>query len=368
MKTYFIILFLFPLMVSHAWAQQKNENFSISKNYKASTWTISNDSEKMKLVIKGDVQLSDDDQNIKSITPGGSVSYTKGNQKLYVSADSKGNLEYKINDAKTRVTNVSEYPIIGDCVSTLIGYGVDAQRRAKRIYATSGFPGFINEVSRLKSEYAKEIYLSFVLKNEKLSNDGMSELLGNVNNQLQNDYYKSVTLSAINPSYLSNEKVADQFIKAIEDMGSGYYRYTTLQKIMKAPLTENQFEKVISMSDKINSDYYQSEILKTALQNKSLSPQNLSQIMNAAVGIKSDYYQSEVLKQVSKSGVKDENVWKQLIKLSGNLHSDYYLSEVLVLIAKKMPSNDLLLKEVEDTAKNINSDYYYGKVIRAIKK
>ena len=321
----------------------------------------------MKLILKGDVQLADDDQNIKSISRGGSLIYSKNKQDLKVESDSKGNLTYKLNGNQIS-GSASEQPVIADCVNRLIEYGVDAERRAKRIYSTSGFAELMHQVGRLKSDYAQQIYLSFTLKNEKLSNGEIAALLDNVNKQIQNSYYRSVVLSGIKPVHFSDETVVNKYIEAMDGISTDYYKFTALQKILREPLTENQFDKIISFATSINSDYYQSEILKSALSNKNISPQNLTKVIHSASDIKSDYYKSELLKQIIKSGVKDEDTWKLLMKEASKISSDYYLSETLVLIAKKIPSDDLLKKEVELTAKNINSDLYYGKVMRALGK
>lgn len=365
MRQILIIISLFTFSINYSFAQTKKGTVSHSQNKNSSTWNLSNNSEEVKLVIKGDVQLADDDQNIKAISPHGSVFYSKKKQNFKVESDAKGNLTYQSN-GETISGNASEHPIIEDCVNRLIEYGVDAERRARRIYSTSGFAELMQQVGRLKSDNAKQIYMSFTQKNEKLSYAEMAELLDEVNQQIQNSYYRSMVLSGIKSAYFTDEKIVNKYIQAMKGIGSDYYIYTSLQKILKQPLNNNQFDKILSIATNINSVYYQAEVLKSALNNKSISPQNLATVIRSVADIESDYYKSEVLKESIKSITKNEDIWRLLLNQTSKISSDYYLSETLVLFAKKIPKDANLKEELELTAGNIKTDLYYGKVMRAL--
>jgi hypothetical protein len=62
-------------------------------------------------------------------------------------------------------------------VQFLIENGIDAENRVQRIYAQKGTTGVLNEVGRFKSDYVKEMYLSYLLKGQKLSKDELIALL-----------------------------------------------------------------------------------------------------------------------------------------------------------------------------------------------
>jgi hypothetical protein len=397
MKKIFLFVLVFCTSVAFVSAQ-KNE-VSYSKTDNTFKLKVNNASEKLHLIVKGDVTLGDDDKSIQKISPDGSVEYRNGNQSLDISAAPDGTLSYTINGTKKTNLDNEDKALIGQCVKTMIDYGIDAKNRVKRIFAKSGSGGVLNEVSRFKSDYVKEIYLSWLLKNQKLSKAELIALLNKTDQYLKSDYYKSELLNGVMASFLSDAATSDAYLKTVANMKSDYYQYTTINKLLKSSLNEKQFNGILSIVDNMKSDYYQSEILKRILNDNTVSDNKFSTVMNIAAnmksdyykseiisallknknissnrysqtiaamqGMKSDYYQSEILKKLVDQNVKDESEWSKLIQYAGNIQSDYYQSEVLIKIAGKMPDSELLKKQLNEAAKKIKSDYYYGKLVRA---
>jgi uncharacterized protein YeeX (DUF496 family) len=376
---------------------QKNE-VSYLRTNDSFLVNVNNDSEKMSLSVEGNVQLGDDDKSIRELSPNGSVEYRINNQSLKINADAGGALTYTINGVKKTNFSPEDKALIEKCVTEMIDNGIDAGNRAKRIFGQSGSEGVLNEVGRFKSDYVKEIYLSWLLKNEKLSKDEMIALLNKTDHYLSSDYYKSELLNGVMASFLDDQATSDAYLKTMGNMKSDYYQYTTLSNLLKTSLNEKQYEKVLSIVDHMKSDYYQSEVLKSLLntttisddkfsgvmkiagnmksdyykseiissllKNKDISSNRYSQTIAAMQGMKSDYYKSEILKNLVDQNVKSEAEWSKLIEYAGDISSDYYKAEVLKKIANKMPDNQSLRKQLGEVAKKIKSDYYYGEVIR----
>lgn len=344
---------------------QKNE-VSYSKVNNVFRLKVKNSSEKMSLSIKGDVKLGNDDKRIDAISPNGYVEFESKKQSLAVNSGSNGNLSYKINGVKKTSPGAEEMALLEECVKTMISYGIDGNNRAKRIFASGGSSAVLNEVSRFKSDYVKEMYLSSLLKNQQLSKDEMIALLKKTDQYLSSDYYKSELLNGVMHSFLNDEATFDAYLNTVMNFKSDYYQYTSVKNLLKSSLNEKQYEGVISIVARMKSDYYQSEVLKSLLKNNSISGDKFTGLMNITTKIKSDYYQSEIYKEVLNHNVKEESDWSKLIQSAGNISSDYYQSEVLLTIADKMPANESLTKQLREVAKKIKSDYYYGKVAKKI--
>ena len=118
------------------------------------------------MVIKGDNQLADDVQNIKSISFGGSLIYLKNKHDLKVETDSKGNFTCKLNGNQ----------ISGTCSRTTCNIGLRESfnwiwRRCRKTFSKNLFnfriytidaPGWASE------RWLCQRDLSSTLKNEKL--------------------------------------------------------------------------------------------------------------------------------------------------------------------------------------------------------
>jgi hypothetical protein len=400
MKKLFLFVLLCHTAIQFASAQKNETSYSTHNN--TFQLQVNNSDENTSLTVKGDVTLGADDKSIEKMSPNSSVEYHVKNQSLDIRTDDGNTLTYTINGVKKVNPDANDKALIEQCVKAMIDYGIDATNRVQRIFEKSGTAGVLNEVSRFKSDYVKEIYLSWLLKNQKLSKDEMVALLNKTDQYLNSDYYKSQLLNGVMASFLSNDATSDAYLKTVANMKSDYYQYTTINNLLKSALNGKQFDGVLSIVDHMKSDYYQSEILKSLLNHNTISDEKFSRLMKvlasmksdyyksvilsslldnkdlpkdrysltiaAMQGMKSDYYQSEILKKLIDPNVKDESEWSKLIQYAGNIHSDYYQSEVLMKIADEMPDSPSLKKELSEAAKKIKSDYYYGKLARAVEK
>lgn len=380
---------------------QRNE-VSYSKLNNVFQLNVKNAPGKMSLKVNGDVLLGDDDKSIREISRNGFIDYRIKNQTLNIKSDDKGSITYTVNGVKKTDLNTEDKALLEQCVETLIDYGIDAADRVRRTFAKNGSAGVLNEVNRFKSDFVKEMYLSWLLKNQNLSKDEMITLLNKADQYLGSDYYKSELLNGVMTSFLSDEATSEAYLRTVTNIKSDYYQYTTINNLLKTSLNEKQFDEVLAIVDQMKSDYYQSEVLKNLLNNAAISNNNFPKVMNMAANmksdyykseiisallqnkdigndrysqtiaamqsIKSDYYQSEILKKLIDENIKDESEWSKLIAYAGNIKSDSYQSEVLIRIADKMPDSESLKNELTNAAKKIRSDYYYGRVKRVLDK
>ncbi len=365
MKQIFLIFISFSVLMLDANAQRKN--MSVSYNNDRFSIKINDGSKKINLIVRGDVTLTDDDKGIQTISNDGYIDYRSGSQALYITPGDDGKPDYSINKKRKTGLDASDKTLLESCVELMINNGVDASNRAKRIFSNKGATGVMDEISRFNSDYTKELYLSWLLKNAELSRQEMVNLLNKTNELISSDYYKSELMQEVSTSYLKDDVTRTAYLKTIGNMSSDYYKTQVINKLFNEPsLSDNDFSQVIKIVSGMGSDYYQSEIISGLLKNKGLNKNRYIQAIDAMQGIKSDYYKSGILMQLVEAGNDDVTGWRQLIFYAGTIGSDYYQSEVLTKIAEKMPNNDSLNSELKETARKIQSDYYYGKVQRAI--
>lgn len=400
MKKIFLGLLFFCASAAFIYGQHEEVSYSNENN--SFNLKVTNSSEKLKLTIKGDIKLGDDDKTIAGISQGGFLLYKKKDQSVEVENGSGADLEYTINGNKKTVLTEADKAVVANCVQLLISYGIDADNRVKRIFAQKGVNGVLDEVSHFKSDYVKEIYLSYLLKNKKLTKDEMIALLTKTDQYLNSDYYKAELLDGVMASFLADPATSDAYLKAVSNIKSDYYQSTTVKKILNTSLSEKQFGQVLMVVDNMNADYYQAEVLKMLLKNNDIPDARFSNIMKTAGSIKSDYYKAEIISALLKDRslnkdryaqtiaamqnmkssyyqytiltklvdeqIKEETAWSQLIQYATKLDSEYYQAEMLMKIAGKMPYSETLRKELGDAAKNIKSDHYYGMVMRSLDK
>ena len=289
-----VLFFVMLCFTAQFVAAQKNQ-ISYSKNNNTSQLQVNNSNDNTSLTVKGDVTLGADDKSIEKMSPDGSIDYHAKNQSLYVSTTDGNTLTYAINGIKKMNPDANDKALIEQCVKAMIDYGVDANNRVQRIFAKNGTTGVLNEVSRFKSDYVKEMYLAWLLKNEKVSKDEMVSLLTKTDQYLSSDYYKSELLNGVMTSFLGNDATSEAYLKTVANMKSDYYQYTTINNLLKSALNGKQFDGVLSIVDHMKSDYYQSEILKNLLNHNTIPDEKFARLMKVVTSMKSDYYKSVIL-------------------------------------------------------------------------
>ncbi len=395
-----IILGTFFCWASVMLVHAQNDEVSYSKENNTFTLKVKSRANALSLTVKGEVTLGDDDKSITQLSRAGSIIYRKEKESLEIEHDGQGNLVYTINGYKKTTLNENDKALIEDCVQLMISYGIDADNRVKRIFAQKGTPGVLHEVERFKSDYVKEIYLSYLLNGQKLLKDEMIALLNKINQYLSSDYYKAQLLDGVMASFIADEATSGAYLNVVNNITSDYYQSTTLQKILGTALNEKQFTQVLGIVSSMKSDYYQAKVLEMLLNNNNIADARFSAIMKVVATMKSDYYKAELSSTLLKNkslnkdqfaqtmigvqnmkssyyqytmlaglideNMKDEAAWSSLILYAGKIDSDYYQAEMLKKIAGTMPASETLSKELTAAAKNIKSDYYYGKVMRSM--
>lgn len=391
-----LILALFTFALPYAQTSIKKSG----KTY--SDYTINNGKQSAKIEVNGEILFNDDDTAIQNMSPNGSITYKKDDEKLVIVSDKQGNLSYKINGKEKTSFTAEEQHLITECIQFLIDHGVAAKERAAKLYAQGGFDAVFSEIPRLKSDYTKVIYMTLVSSKETISTDHLIRLLRQTNDELSSDYYKTNVLKNINATQLENHDVSIAYIGAITHMQSDYYRTEVAKRILVSPLshvesskvldfiklmdsdyykaqllssvltnadiTDEKFKELIHTSSSINSDYYRVQVLSALLKRKKNSQNSYSLTIAAMDGIQSDYYKGQILNQLIDKNITDKDEWINLLKYTQKINSDYEKSKILIRIGQAMPNESTLKENFKEVAKTISSDSEYGKVMRAIER
>ena len=356
MKNIILAGFLFLSLVGYTSAQTVNN--------KTITWEASDSNGKTRLTVKGEVGISEDDQRIISLSKDGAINYEHRSDKLQITSGYDGNLIYRFNKKEKTVLDAHEEQILKKAVQMMINHGINAETRAKRLYAKSGRDGVLQELPKLQGDYARQKYLSALLS-LGMSTPEMTDVLNNIGQYLKSDYYNAELLTNVMTIYLLDDATSKAYLNVVRNMKSDYYQYSILQKMMKNKLNSEQMVEVVDIVKTMKSDYYQSEVYKNLLKQAAFGETAFNETLDLVFSMKSDYYKTEIIKNLLKRQLTESD-WTKLISYADKIDSDYYQCELILNIADKMPENDVLKRGLSEAAKAIKSEYYYGKVMRKI--
>lgn len=361
MKKTALILLLSCGILGYAAAQEKQERV-VENN--VSTWTISNDKESLKITIKGNVSIAENDKRIASISNKGAIKFIKDGEKLEIYNDNRGNIVYEINGRIKESLNGPEEALLQSCIQSMIRNGVDAKARTERIFAQGGTTAVLQEVDRLENDFSRSQYLNNLLK-LKISPKDADKIITNLDQTIKSDFYKAEVLTAAMKQATRDTNLYNSYLNVVRSIKSDFYQHETLKKLINQDLTENQKARVIEIAQSMKSDYYQAELYKSLSNNQNIGAEGFKQTMSLVGGMKSDFYKAEVVKSLIKNNPKNID-WKVLIAETNQIKSDFYQTEVLKQIISKAPQANKLKDQLYESAKNIKSNHYQGEVLRAI--
>jgi hypothetical protein len=360
------------------------------------------------LSYDGKITFTDDERDIKSITPGGYFRFSKttfGNKReIFIQSGSDGTLRRKYYVGRSEEPYEPEgrqwlQEMLPEIIATT---GIGAEGRIKRIYAKSGLKGVLAEISKIDNDFARTTYYSHLFALPALKDQDLKGVLVHLNHHLGSDHEKSKLLRQIAPRYLQNGRNAQAYLTAVDGLSSDYEKAKVLTYVLQTPaITQTSSEMVIPAVGRINSDYEQAKVLRAVLAQPELSPKAHKEVIHLARNISSDYEKNRVLLPLISNPKYVTANFGELLASINTLSSDYekcralatlvvkqklssqqYLqlfpvvsalgssfdkSRTLLKIRATMPADNAEVRAAYvKAAKTINSEYEYRKAIAGL--
>jgi hypothetical protein len=360
------------------------------------------------LSYDGKITFTDDERDIKSITPGGYFRYSKttfGNKReVFIQSGSDGTLRRKYYVGRSEEPYEPEgrqwlAEMLPEIIATT---GLGAEDRIRRIYAKTGLNGALAEIAKIDNDYAQASYYSYLLALPGLKDQDLPGVLAHLNRNMDSDYEKSKLLRQIAPRYLQNTKNTQQYLTAVAGLDSDYEKARVLTYVLQTPaLNPASCELVIPAVARIDSDYEQAKVLRAVLAKPELSSKAHKEVISLARNLSSDYDKNRVLlvlianpkyvsanfgellgsintlesdyekcraltSLVGKQKLSTQQ-YLQLFPVVSTLESSYEKSRTLQKIRATMPTDNAEIRAAYvKAAKTINSEYEYRKVIAGL--
>ncbi|MGV3589569.1 MAG: hypothetical protein ACO1OF_21360 [Adhaeribacter sp.] len=330
----FTILLSF-LSFAHAFATNANvckpipDFDSLRQGRGSYSWVHRDNGSSTTLSYNGKIYFTEDERDIRSISPGGFFKYSKttfGNcREIQVLSDNDGKLQRRYFVGRSEQSYEPEgrqwlQEMLPHIIATT---GLGAEDRVHRIYAKSGLQGVLNEIGKLESDHVQGLYFSCLLNQPRLKENDFRHIFANVNKFIESDYEKGKLLRKTSPHLLQNDKITQEYFNAVAVMGS---------------------------------DYEKAKVVAYIVQNGRLSPAHFSQAINTVSQISSDYEQAKVLKQVIVHPALPERAYKDVIVQLGNIDSDYEKNRIIFTMMSNQKFLDQHFNEVLAAVRNIRSD------------
>jgi hypothetical protein len=353
--------------------------------------------------MRGKIELTDDDRDIKSMSADGYLEVTKtvfGSKRSIVISPQGGGLKREYYEGRTSIPYEPEGrkwlgEILPELVSTTT---IGAESRVNRFFKQGGTSNVLSQISAMESDYVKHHYANLLMGLSVTAKE-YATIINKIAGNIESDYYLSEFLQKNLTKFLTNREASDAVFAATKKMESDHYKTEVIKEALRTQsasaeaiksilaassemesdhyktevlsallrqsnLTEAVVSEMINASKAIESDHYKTVVLQKALAKQGLSATSYQRVLESVKDIESDHYQTEVLKDLLKNKLGTDQVFT-LVDLSSTIESDHYLTVVYTTAMKNQDLNEESFKKLIERASTIDSDHYASTILKS---
>lgn len=354
--------------------------------------------------IKGEVTFNERDDDIATLSDGGSASFGEtqaGSKRRIDYAGRGGRIEqhYFVDDREQPIDAAARAWIAGLIPVVIRETALDAAARVKRLHASGGIGAVLDEIARIDSGYARGVYLKELAALGKLTPAEVTRVLNLIDGidsdferrnalaalaaaepldaaqqtrvieqaaRMESDYERTELLVGLLPKLAPEAAVRAAWLRAVSATQSDYEHRRALSALLEAGHYDDAtLAEVIGAAKSIHSDYERRTLLIAAVRRIDDAERIAPAYTAAVADIGSDYERREALLALIRAPKFGAAGAGAALDVAGGLGSDYECREVLVALAKAMPNDAGLIERYRAVARRL-SDFERGSAERAL--
>lgn len=321
----------------------------------------------------GEITFTDDEQNIKSITPGGylKLRHTSpaGHRAVHIDASLTGAMRrsYLVDDhQKPYATEGSAW--LRRMLPRVIRAGVGAGPRIDRIHRTAGIAGVLGAIDRLEDDRARTLYFGYLLEKRALNDNDLAATLDHLARSLADDHQKAALLGSLRSTYIRNEGIGRAYTAAAASIASDFQKAQLIGVIARhAPLSPSQTGQLLTVAGTIASDFEKAQALRALIAAPLAEGANFGRFVRVASSIDSDFEKGRLTTDlIEATQVLSETQYAAVLHLIGGIGSDFEKGKALTSLLDRHKPAGKHYALVLATIGTISSDFEKAKQLTGI--
>ena len=349
----------------------------------------------LKVKIDGAIEFTDDDHDVKSLSPNGHLTLEEGGwlsgHSYDVRADASGNLTktYSVGRTSKPLDDEGRAWLARLLPQVIRDTGVGATPRVARILRQGGPPAVMAEIGLIHSDGSKRIYLEQLFSQATLNAQQLKDSAKLIRG-ISSDGDKAQVVIAVDQKYFTGD-LRPYIFDAAESISSDGDKRRVLSDIIKkdAGNTESlvraartakhissdgdKAEVLVEVADpycasdelhmvyfeavnSISSDGDRARVLSKLLEKHGDDGDTLARVLRSAEKMSSDGDKARVLKEAVSSYRDDQAVRKAFLDAANSISSDGDHQQVLVTLVHRQGIGTDTLGGIANSAQRISSD------------
>jgi hypothetical protein len=304
---------------------------------------------------KGKILVSDNDKDIKSISPDGylriSQSSFGNSRKIVIESDSKGNLTKTFFDGRNEeaFSPEGEEWLQEILIDVIRKTGIGGTDRIMRIYNKGGVSGVLDEIENFDKTGSYSYYKSTshaLIYFESIEYSGFNAKFM---------YYKTL----VNDVKL-NDKELIKVLKSIPEISSNSTKGTLLREILsKYELNSYSMEKFLDATESLSYNTERGNVLRAFMNKYKITTENSGEFFDIIDGMSVNTEKGNVIKFLLETQKLDKKVLAELINTVDDFSFNTERAAIYRLLVPQVVGNDDLTSQLMMATNHLSDSYRY---------
>lgn len=366
--------------------------------------SFSDDDMRLKLKASGDFVFAPDDSGLEHMGAGAALDLIQeagGTKRRLVADGTSGGIDYTFYvDGEERPFDADARAWFADILPMVMREtAINAPERVEYILANDGHDGVIDEIAKIRSDFARRHYVEAYVATGDLPGGAYDRLIGETAKigsdfelrhalaiiydtqrprgpqlaslieaaaGIGSDFEMRQLLGGIAEDAVADEAVMTAYARAADGIGSDFELRQALQALMEAGRGPRAVEIALPVADDIGSDFEMRSLLDAAAPLAVQSDAASRAWLDAAATIGSDFELRQALSSFAARGPASPATWQALLEAAKGIGSDHECASFLVTAAGHMPDDPAVEAAFRSVMETIGSDSDYRRVAKAI--
>lgn len=337
------------------------------------TFTWSNDGEKLDVKYDGEIELSDDDTDVKKLSPGGSLKIKDGwmlsAHTVELTADASGNITRRF------WVGFSERPFepegrqwVAKMLPRFIRQtGIGAAARVARILKARGPAGVLAEIALIEGSWGKKIYFTELLRTASLDSATVRQVLAQAGREIDSDFELASLLIDSADKLMIDEGTRQAYFEAARSIESDFeMRRVYSSALKRGPVSGPVLAGILDASRHIDSDFEEASLLIQIAKLQPLDNTTRAPFFAALGTVESDFEHRRVLSALADRTDLTQETIGAMLTSGATVQSDFEAASFLLQVARQQPIEGALRAPFFRAVDSIGSSFERSRVLEAV--
>jgi beta-lactamase regulating signal transducer with metallopeptidase domain len=337
------------------------------------TFSWSNDGEKLQVTYDGEAEFTDDDADVKSMSPGALLRIKDGwlfpSHTVEFSLDDTGNIRRRY------WAGMSERPFdpegrqwIAAMLPRFIRQtGIGAPARVARILKAKGTAGVLAEIGLIEGSFGKKVYFTELLKAAPLDSAAVRQVLAQASREIDSDFELATLLIDSSDRLMVDEPSRQAYFEAARTIDSDFEMRRVFSSALKrGGLSPAALAALLAASRNVDSDFEEASLLVDVAKSQPLDSTTGPLFFSALATVGSDFEHRRVLDALAERQDLTPETTVAMLGSSTSVQSDFEAASFLVGVAGRQPIEGTMRAPFFRAAESIGSSFERGRVLQAV--